>query len=119
MISKTINDKEVTFIPIPADAFDVRFRFGRFLTYRRKKSYHVTRFDYKHVSVGFADKLTEDQWKGIIGYYDGRDDENIGGMIYECFDETDFCFSTAVQSGLSLIASLGLKPETTLIISKV
>ena len=71
--------------------------------------------------VGLAKDLTEEQWKGILpqvrggfaGHIAGYKDYNDNGLS---MDKAPL--KTATESGLSLLASNGKKPSTTLIIIK-
>ena len=71
--------------------------------------------------VGIASSLTEDTWKGILpqvrggfaGHLAGYKDYNDNGLS---MDKSPL--KSATESGLSLIASNGKKPSTTLVILK-
>ena len=71
--------------------------------------------------VGIASSLTEDMWKGILpqvrggfaGHLAGYKDYNDNGLS---MDKAPL--KTATESGLSLLASHGKKPYTTLVILK-
>lgn len=58
--------------------------------------------------IGLASEVTEEQAK-VVGFdyvYDGMDDENIKGLIYECFDDSDFVCQNALESFKSLMQHL-------------
>jgi hypothetical protein len=67
------------------------------------------------VIIGFAGKLSEEQWKEIV-----EKNRTFSAFYKDYLKNSDMeFFEYAYYSGLSLIASLNLKPETTLIIQKL
>lgn len=67
--------------------------------------------------VGLSSKLSEDEWRGIV-------ETNSEGfehyMTDEEYDRSDHVYPlpTATESGLSLLKSKNLSPDTTLILKK-
>lgn len=57
--------------------------------------------------LGKANELTEEQCETITPcVYDGREDVNVMGLIYECYDGSDFTCNTAKESFASLMQSI-------------
>ena len=70
--------------------------------------------------VGMGDKVTEEQWRGIIPECQYPFKEGYLYLDYEGFKRTGDrqYYDDPMSSGLSLLASYGKKPETCLIIIK-
>lgn len=72
--------------------------------------------------IGKGSELKEDDWKGIVPEVSGWSriiyyNHTASGRDYR--DIVDTAFDTATNSGLSLISSHNMKPETTLILKKI
>lgn len=91
----------------------------------RKKYYDLPPGQWQ--IVGLGNQLTEEQWKGIVEWYEDSNDSSYDPQYnettyfnvfkdYVTGDEGEV--DTATESGLSLLTSKGLKPENTLILKK-
>lgn len=72
--------------------------------------------------IGLASEITEEQWREIVDWYgvgDGSVDEAGVGDIFWCYDESDFCFDTAIKSGKSLLKYHNLNGNQTVILKLI
>ena len=68
--------------------------------------------------IGKASEISEEQWEEIVAI-DELEVVGIGGYSgFVNYEDKNTFFSTATESGLSLIKSMNLIPPTTLIIKK-
>lgn len=103
-------------VVVPARSYEHHlYNYGTSLCYWDTDCYQYVHFDGKFTIIGLAKDLKESDWEGIVGWF-----ELAGKKGYRdySFDDLRFPFATSTLSGLSLLASLKLDPETTLIISK-
>lgn len=113
MKPKTINGQELLFVEVPKGAYNFEFvnRHTKCLNYRNKGRKHYVALNAPTLSkwsiLGLAIQLSEEQWKGIV--------EGDDFIFKDYTGECNAC-ATAYLSGLSLISSLTMNPETTLII---
>lgn len=115
MLDKTINGKDYLFAEVQEDANDWHFEWEEqsifyYDDWGRQKQISLP--DSRHYTIiGRASELNEDQWQGIAR-------ELPVGNRWENQGDYPIWFHTAKESGLCIVSSLGLKPETTLIIQK-
>jgi hypothetical protein len=128
MISKNLNGKEYLFVEVPENGHSFKLDDDQDIYYlvgplRKPRCLVFDGLPEGYwLIVGKASELTEDQWKGIVAKH-----VNMGFMNYAVRLiikvtlgwTANWAMLTAKESGLSLIASLQLKPETTLIIQKI
>jgi hypothetical protein len=117
MLSKTINGKAYLFVEVPETAIKFYIPTLNELKYTTKPPHKMDwetidiKLEYgKYNIIGKASELKEDQWKEIVEMH--RD-------AYYDYEVNSNYIMTARGSGLTLIASLNLKPKTTLIIEKL
>lgn len=64
--------------------------------------------------IALHSQMTEEQAREVVEWY-GKGDGSINGDgigdIFTCYDETEFCYPTAIESYYSLYRHLGLKGE--------
>lgn len=124
MIQKEINGRMLLFVEVEKDSREHQIIFSpvRIMYWSNSGNNYL---DTKPLAkgsysiIGLASELTEWDWEGIVEGNNGGQNDT---MWYDytqpktCF----FCFTktTATESGLSLLSSLGLNKETTLIILK-
>lgn len=64
--------------------------------------------------IALHSQMTEEKARGVVEWY-GKGDGSINGDgigdIFTCYDETEFCYDTALESYYSLCRHLGLKGE--------
>lgn len=65
--------------------------------------------------LGRPKEITEEQWKGIVDTYP---DDGCGGFAYMDYTSCVNGFETAKESGLDLLKSKGLNPESIIILIK-
>lgn len=65
--------------------------------------------------LGRPEEITEEQWKGIVDTYP---DDGCGGFAYMDYTSCVNGFETAKESGLDLLKSKGLNPESIIILIK-
>jgi hypothetical protein len=120
MLSKTINGKEYLFVEIEKASSEFWLDKGE-LHYLWGEDYVTIQLPTKTKMkiIGKASELTDEQWKGIVEVFNNGAYRDYGQSLFAPDMSTDVFCLTAKESGLSLIASLNLKPETTLIIQKL
>jgi len=60
---------------LPQDASNVRFRFNRFLTFRRSNSSHVELFNDRLELIGLSTEITEEQARELV--------PKLGGKLFD------------------------------------
>lgn len=108
-----LNEKLIA-VEVPEDAKEVRFRFGRYLTYRRLYSSHVEQFnEYPFKLLGFVtkDNISFDPEPYVNKQGDKYEDARL---------PFTFCLDTAKESFYSMIemAELPLDNNKYLILVK-
>jgi hypothetical protein len=114
------NDREYLFLEVPEGAHSFKFRNGQEL----KTIYFKVGDDFNGLTnvktqgapkktIGIASELTEEQAVNLVEVYKGQSFQNYN-YLSKCF----MPLFTAVESLKSLITSLGLNPERTLIIER-
>ena len=133
MIQKQLNGEEYLFVGVPEDAYNFRIEksFLRFAVYYdlSKGSYSAITFLFKDFGgrkkypsdiqiIGKPLDLSEEQCSGIVPMticYGSKTYPHYNEQKYDMHD----AWSTAKESLLSLLQSLNLQPETTLIVKKL
>lgn len=115
MKEQTINGKTYLFVEVPEDSGAYLVPDGTFTMWNPDEMNVINLPDDWDI-IGRVSELTEEQWKGIVESWPSVSGD--GTMVYQRYpDEIPKC-RTATESGLSLIESLGYRPETTLILIK-
>src|SRR5438309_1940289 len=116
MITKVINGKEYLFVDEASMIISLDRGIG-------DKDSEPVWLSGNYKIIGKASELIEEQWRGIVkmgGLKTFKDytyiyEPDLDGLFNALLEMK---FQTATESGLSLISSLDLEPETTLIIQK-
>jgi hypothetical protein len=110
-----IND--VWFVPLPEGATDVKLLRINLIQYRYfiGDDYHYININRpgSYSIVALRKEITEDIARGIVDWYgagDGSVDEAGVGDTFWCYDGSDLCLDTALESLTSLFTSLSI-PE--------
>ena len=127
MLTKTIGNNTFGFLEVPVGATDIQLhKMHGIFTYNI--SYFIADFGVKRIYItqtgtwqilGKPSELSEEQWKGIVPSYLnlGREFPEYSTNVPD--DYIVYSNDNATESGLSLIASIGMKAETTLILKQV
>lgn len=125
MTTKEINGEKYLFAEVPegSGGFQIIGRAIFYLKETEKRKYLIELEEGNYKIVGKPSLITNEVWKDLlpiveyssknIGYEDYTDPEKhfgywVNGKVFQS--------NAATQSGLSLIQSLGMKPEQTLIL---
>lgn len=68
--------------------------------------------------VGRAKELTEEQWRGVMPVFECYESYKKGFKNYSKFSHEYDLFATATESGMSLLRSYNIDPETNPLILK-
>ena len=121
MTTHKINDREYLFLEVPEGAYNFRKSHNGRNVYEKWVKFDtdtdaidgkviVSNTPIDYTILGIASKLTEEQAKGLV--------KQLAGFYYD-YVKREYLYLTFPQQSLhSLITSLGLNPERTLIIER-